>query len=46
MKKLEEEKYYKKIIKLNIKHYSGEVPYYIRAPLRKAEVALLNKKES
>ncbi len=38
-----QEKYYQKIKKLNIKHYSGEVPYYSTADLRPAEKTLLSK---
>ena len=33
--------YYKKIKNLNISHYSGEIPYYIQAPLRNVEKKLL-----
>ena len=33
--------YYRKIKKLNISHYSGEVSYYTQAPLRKVEEKLL-----
>lgn len=33
--------YYQKIKQLNIKHYSGEVPYYSTADLRPAEKSLL-----
>jgi ubiquinone/menaquinone biosynthesis C-methylase UbiE len=35
------ENYYRKIKKLNISHYSGEVSYYTRAPIRKVEKKLL-----
>lgn len=35
--------YYQKIKRLNIKHYSGEVPYYSTADLRPAEKTLLSK---
>lgn len=41
MKVIDDDKYYQIIKKLNIAHYSGEVPYYSNAPLRDVEKALL-----
>jgi ubiquinone/menaquinone biosynthesis C-methylase UbiE len=35
--------YYDRIKKFNIVHYAGETSYYTKAPLRQAEVALLDK---
>lgn len=35
------ENYYRKIKKLNISHYAGEVPYYTQAPLREVEKRIL-----
>jgi len=37
------ENYYQKIKKLNIRHYTGEIPYYSKELFRKAEVVILNK---
>ncbi len=41
MKRSMNDNYYRKIKKLNISHYSGEVPYYTQAPLREVEKKLL-----
>jgi ubiquinone/menaquinone biosynthesis C-methylase UbiE len=38
---INEEDYYKRIKEFNISHYTGEVPYYIQAPLRRAEKKIL-----
>ncbi len=35
--------YYQKIKKLNIEHYTGEIPYYSKAPFRKAEIVILSR---
>lgn len=43
MKIVNNEEYYKKIKKLNIEHYAGEVSYYIQAPVRKVEQTILAK---
>lgn len=40
---INEEKYYQKINKLNLEHYTGETSYYSRAPLRMVEKILLEK---
>lgn len=43
---IDEKGYYSRIKRLNIEHYSGEVPYYTKAPMRKVEnkiLSLLNK---
>jgi ubiquinone/menaquinone biosynthesis C-methylase UbiE len=37
-----DEVYYDRIKKFNIVHYAGETSYYTKAPLRQAEVALLD----
>lgn len=39
----DDENYYDRIKKFNIVHYAGETSYYTKAPLRQAEVALLDK---
>jgi ubiquinone/menaquinone biosynthesis C-methylase UbiE len=41
MKTIEEDNYYNQIKELNISHYTGEVPYYIQAPLRQVERKIL-----
>lgn len=38
-----QENYYNNIKKLNIAHYSGEVSYYLKAPLRDVEKKILGK---
>jgi ubiquinone/menaquinone biosynthesis C-methylase UbiE len=43
MRSINQEEYYHKIKNLNILHYTGEVPYYEKAPLRKVEKAILSK---
>jgi len=42
-KTIDNNKYYQTICQLNIKHYTGEVPYYSYAPFRKVEEALLKR---
>lgn len=42
MKIIDEEDYYNKIKNLNISHYTGEIYYYINAPLRQIEKKLLS----
>jgi ubiquinone/menaquinone biosynthesis C-methylase UbiE len=39
---MDENNYYAKIKKINIFHYSGEISYYIQAPLREVEKKLLS----
>ncbi len=41
IKTTDENEYYARIKKLNIKHYSGEISYYTKAPMRKVEDKLL-----
>ncbi len=43
MKVFSQEEYYRKIKELNIKHYSGEIPYYSTAELREVEKFLLEE---
>ncbi len=43
MKFINQKEYYHKIKNLNILHYTGEVSYYEKAPLRIAEKAILNR---
>jgi len=43
MKTINQRSYYKKIKELNISHYTGEVAYYTKAPLRMVEKKLLEK---
>ncbi len=40
---VDDEAYYDRIKKFNIVHYAGETSYYTKAPLRQAEVALLDR---
>ena len=40
---LDQKEYYQKIKNLNIEHYTGEIPYYTQAPIRKVEQAILLK---
>lgn len=41
MKNINTNDYYTRIKELNISHYTGEVPYYTRAPLREVEKKLI-----
>jgi ubiquinone/menaquinone biosynthesis C-methylase UbiE len=38
---INKEKYYQNIKELNVRHYTGEVPYYSMAPLRSIEESIL-----
>lgn len=41
-KPIDYNKYYERIKELNVTHYSGEVPYYTKAPLRKVELKIMS----